>query len=89
MSTVKVLLGALAGIAAGALVGIIFAPEKGSNTRKQIKDKSNDYLDKLKSNYNEFSESLTGKIESAKKELGSLAEEGKSRYNEVKKDANI
>ncbi len=36
MSSGKVFLGILAGAAAGALAGILFAPEKGSKTRKKI-----------------------------------------------------
>lgn len=35
MNSGKVVLGALAGLAAGALLGILFAPDKGSETRKK------------------------------------------------------
>lgn len=35
MDTGKVLLGILAGLATGAVLGILFAPDKGSDTRKK------------------------------------------------------
>ena len=62
MSTGKVVLGTVAGLAMGALAGILFAPGKGSATREQIKDKSDDYVDKLKSKVDELNNSLTEKI---------------------------
>ncbi|NLO02771.1 MAG: YtxH domain-containing protein, partial [Bacteroidales bacterium] len=45
MSSGKVFLGVLAGAAAGALAGILFAPAKGSKTRKRILKKGEDYSD--------------------------------------------
>ena len=66
MSTTKVILGATAGLAIGGILGILFAPEKGSVTRKQILDKGSDYADGLKSKLNEFSDSITDKLQSAK-----------------------
>ena len=47
MSSGKVLLGVLAGVAAGAVLGILFAPDKGSKTRKKIVDSSEDVLDEI------------------------------------------
>lgn len=52
MSRGKIILGALAGIAAGALVGILFAPDKGAETRKKIIHKGEDYVDSLKGKIN-------------------------------------
>jgi len=50
MSTGKVVLGLLAGMAAGAVLGILLAPEKGSDTRGKISKKGKDYTDSLKAN---------------------------------------
>jgi gas vesicle protein len=52
MSRGKIILGVLAGLAAGALVGILFAPDKGSETRKKIIDKGESYVDNLKEKIN-------------------------------------
>lgn len=52
MSKGSVILGVLAGIAAGALIGILFAPDKGASTRKKITDKGEDYVENLKEKIN-------------------------------------
>ena len=44
----KVLLGVLAGLAAGAVLGILLAPDKGSETRKKILSKGEELADDLK-----------------------------------------
>jgi gas vesicle protein len=73
MSTGKVVLGTLAGLAIGAIAGILFAPEKGSKTRKRIMHKGEDYVDKLNSKFDEFVDSLKEKFESTKKDAENLA----------------
>ena len=64
MGSGKVLLGVLAGVAAGAMVGILFAPEKGSKTRKKMLTKSEDYADGLKDQFDDFVDSLNKKYQS-------------------------
>jgi gas vesicle protein len=88
MSTGKVILGTVAGLAVGAVLGILFAPEKGSVTRQQIMDKGTDYADDLKSKYQEFADSIAEKFESAKQDVQELAENGESKFDRVKKDTN-
>ena len=48
-STTKIVLGMMAAAAAGAAIGVLFAPEKGSDMRKRIKDNFNDWVDELNS----------------------------------------
>ncbi|MBL0741047.1 YtxH domain-containing protein [Chryseolinea lacunae] len=47
MDSKKALLGIVAGIAAGAVLGVLFAPEKGSRTRRGIDRKGEDLADAL------------------------------------------
>ena len=65
MSNGKVVLGVLAGIAAGAILGILFAPDKGCETRKKIAKKGNDVADELKNKVSDLITELTDKFESA------------------------
>jgi gas vesicle protein len=69
MSSGKVLLGVLAGVAAGAMLGILFAPEKGSTTRRKIVSKGEEYVDDLKEKFSEFVDKVADKFESAKEEI--------------------
>lgn len=86
MSTGKVVLGTLAGLAIGAIAGILFAPEKGSTTRRRIMDKGDDYVDELKSKYDDVRDSVEEKLESTKNDAEILAEKGKEKYDDAKKD---
>ncbi len=52
MSRGKIILGVLAGAAAGAIIGILFAPDKGKDTRKKIIHKGEEYVDNLKEKVN-------------------------------------
>ncbi|SHG19508.1 YtxH-like protein [Flavobacterium fluvii] len=86
MSTGKVVLGTVAGLAIGGILGILFAPQKGSVTRQQILEKGNDYADELKSKYNEFADTVSQKLNSAKEFAQVLAENGKAEYDEINND---
>lgn len=86
MKTDKVILGVLGGLAAGAILGILFAPDKGEKTRKKIKNKGIDYADELKYQYGETANSLSKKYDSIKQEGKSLLKEGKSKFENLKSE---
>jgi len=82
MNNGKVMLGVLAGVAAGALIGILFAPDKGSKTRRKILDKSEDYADDLKTKITDLWESITEKFETAKEDAEKAISNGKAKVED-------
>ena len=64
------------GAAIGAGIGILFAPKKGSETRKDLKKKMNELIKKTKEiDVAEVRESIENKIEEIKMELVDLDKE--------------
>jgi gas vesicle protein len=46
-NTLKIVVAAAAGVAVGAALGILFAPEKGSELRKKIADQGKKIIDNV------------------------------------------
>lgn len=64
-TTTKVILGLIGAAAVGAAVGMLFAPEKGSDLRKNIKDKAGKWTDNLTDMWNNSKDSIKGEARKA------------------------
>jgi gas vesicle protein len=67
----------LLGFAAGVIVGMLFAPDKGSETRRKITEKGSD----LKGMFNDFVDSLSSKAEDLAEETENFASKAKSSFS--------
>jgi gas vesicle protein len=76
MTTGKALLGVLAGIAAGAVIGVLLAPGKEDKLRKNISKKSEDLAnainDKIDDKFEELLKTISGKVKKARAEESSV-----------------
>jgi len=88
MSSSKVLLGFVAGAAVGALAGLLFAPDKGENTRKKIADKTGDWSDTAKETFNGIIDGVKNVYSGTKDEAEEYGDKAKAKVttarNEVK-----
>lgn len=60
-NTSKVLVTLASGVALGAVLGILYAPDKGSATRKKIKNKSKKLADDVKHKFEDLKGTIAGK----------------------------
>ena len=74
-TTGNTLLAILTGVAIGAGIGILYAPDKGSKTRGKIKDGFDDAKNELKNKLDNASLELKDKFTSAKYDLEGTYEE--------------
>lgn len=86
MSSSKLIVGFLAGAAVGALAGILLAPDKGSNTRKKIADKTGDLSDTVKKSFNKFIDGVKDTYSGAKEEADEFGEKVKAKLGEAKNE---
>jgi gas vesicle protein len=85
MTAGKILLGLVAGIATGALLGVLFAPEKGCDTRRKIGQKKDDLTDDLKEKFNSFLDAISQKFEVVNDEVSDFSDKAEVKIKEMKK----
>lgn len=80
MSSKKVVIGAVVGIAAGAVLGFLFAPAKSAMMRQKMARKITDSAENIQ-------ESLSDYIDSTTEEFGSVKQGAVELVDAVKKKA--
>lgn len=83
MNQGKVVLGMLVGVAVGATLGILFAPAKGSKTRKRIARKKNEYVDDLQGKFDDLIGTVTETFDRMKGEAIRVVKSGQQEVEEV------
>jgi len=58
MNSGKIITAFVIGAAVGAALGILFAPDKGSETRKKINEEGKKMSDAIKNKFNEMKEKM-------------------------------
>lgn len=79
------LIGALfIGAAIGGALGILLAPDKGSETRKKIASKGSDLTDAMKTKVQELLEEFKKDSVTVKEKAGEFMENGKAVADKIK-----
>jgi gas vesicle protein len=72
MSVGRVLVGVVIGMATGAVLGVLFAPDKGSNTRDKLSQTGSRYMRNLKGTASKHVDTLKEEFEGVKETAGDL-----------------
>ncbi len=62
----------VAGLAAGAILGLLYAPKNGTETRNKISKKSEEYIEVMEEKFDEFLLRLSKKLEKFKEDIPDL-----------------
>jgi gas vesicle protein len=89
MKASSALLGIVGGLAAGAILGVLFAPDKGENTRKKIAQKSGDLKDNLTDSFNDFVSNVEDKYKNLASKASDLIDEGSENLEKINKKINV
>jgi len=87
MRSGKIILGVLAGFAIGAALGVLFAPDKGWNTRKRISKKAEDLTEDLRDKFEEFLDNISVKVDEVKEEVADFSYKTETGATEAKNEA--
>jgi gas vesicle protein len=83
MSTQKILIGAFAGLVAGAVLGILLAPASGAETRQKIADTAGDLKDKMRDFYGKVGEGINDLKSTLSRKTSEMKSDFRNRSKEL------
>ncbi len=86
MSKGNILISVIIGSFIGALLGVLFAPDKGEKTRKQIVKKSDEYSDLVKTEFDDFAKTMRKKYQTALDDTEQIISKGKAKADELRNE---
>ena len=84
MASTKSFFTLLAGLAAGAAIGILYAPDKGWKTRARVKKAAENGYEDLKDNLGDLGTKVDEKTAEAKESIKSIRETLREKGEEIK-----
>ena len=84
MASTKSFFSLLAGLAAGAAIGILYAPDKGWKTRARVRKAAENGYDDLKDNLGNLGAKVDEKTADAKASIKNIRETLREKGNEIK-----
>ena len=84
MASTKSFLSILAGLAAGAAIGILYAPDKGWKTRARVKKAAANGYEDMKENLGDLGTKVDEKTAEAKETINNLRDTLREKGSEIK-----
>jgi gas vesicle protein len=83
MKKSTILISVLGSAFVGAVLGVLFAPDKGYKTRRQITKKGDEYAGMAKKEYDEMVKKMNRQYDDLKSQSDELLTKGKHRADEL------
>lgn len=80
-NTAKIIGAALLGAAIGGLIGVLFAPDKGSKTRKRLMNKGHELTDSMKQKFSDLMADMKENAKEGAEKVKDAVKEETRNYN--------